>query len=84
VESAAVHLMRRHERPPNVTELLTFAARCFAQKRKNLRNNLRPFYGTTIDQMPEARLRAEQLEIEQFGELLTRLNDERNQQAPVH
>lgn len=84
VESAAVRLLRRTNQPPNLTELLNFAARCFAQKRKTLRNNLRPFYGATIDSMPEAGLRAEQLSIEQFQDLLARLKNTNITKAPVH
>ena len=73
VESAAVRLQRRQYQRVDVNELLKFVGRCFAQKRKTLRNNLRPFYGLAIDSMPEARLRAEQLTIEQFADLLKRL-----------
>lgn len=84
VESAAVRLGRKARQPANRQELFTFAARCFAQKRKTLRNNLRPFYGTLIDNMPEARLRAEQLSIQQFENLLTRLKEEGGLEPPVH
>lgn len=73
VESAAVRLRRRADQPENLSELVTFAARCFAQKRKTLRNNLKSFYGAAIDAMPESGLRAEQLSISQFPELLARL-----------
>jgi 16S rRNA (adenine1518-N6/adenine1519-N6)-dimethyltransferase len=84
VESAAVRLLRRATLPDNLGELLTFAARCFAQKRKTLRNNLRPFYGSALDGLPEAGLRAEQLSIEQFAVLLQRLKEELSAKPPVH
>ena len=84
VESAAVRLNRRKAQPWDVGELLKFAARCFAQKRKTLRNNLRPFYGPAIDRMPEAGLRAEQLTIEQLIDLLQRLKAASGAEAPVH
>lgn len=73
VESAAVRLRRRPELTPDLPALLKFVGRCFTHKRKTLRNNLRPFYGTAIDGMPEAGLRAEQLQLGQFGDLRSRL-----------
>ncbi|HZS57220.1 MAG TPA: 16S rRNA (adenine(1518)-N(6)/adenine(1519)-N(6))-dimethyltransferase RsmA [Bryobacteraceae bacterium] len=73
VESAAVRLTRKETAPDNLPELLTFVSRCFAQKRKTLRNNLRPFYSGVIETMPEAGLRAEQLPVDRFQALLTRL-----------
>jgi 16S rRNA (adenine1518-N6/adenine1519-N6)-dimethyltransferase len=84
VESAAVRLKRKRSQPRDIEEVLQFAARCFAQKRKTLRNNLRPFYGRAIDRMPEAGLRAEQLSIEEFGGLLQRLREASGSEAPVH
>ncbi|HEX4750923.1 MAG TPA: 16S rRNA (adenine(1518)-N(6)/adenine(1519)-N(6))-dimethyltransferase RsmA [Bryobacteraceae bacterium] len=78
VESAAVRLLRRSTQIENLAELITFASRCFAQKRKMLRNNLRPFYGTAIDAAPEANLRAEQLDVQAFSNLLTWLKSERS------
>jgi 16S rRNA (adenine1518-N6/adenine1519-N6)-dimethyltransferase len=74
VDSAGVRLTRKPHPPQNLPELLKFAGRCFAQKRKTLRNNLRPFYGAAADNVPEARLRAEQLSIEQLTELYGRLS----------
>ena len=59
--------------PANLDELLLFVGRCFTHKRKTLRNNLRPFYGAEIDDLPEAGLRAEQLTLAQFVELHARL-----------
>ncbi len=73
VDSGAVRLRRRSEIPSNLPELLKFVSRCFTQKRKTLRNNLRPFYGEKVDALPEAGLRAEQLTIDQFISLHARL-----------
>lgn len=84
VESAALRLIRKTYQPANIEELLIFAGHCFAQKRKTLRNNLRPFYGSAIDEMPEARLRAEQLNVEQFENLLTALKNAPGGDPPVH
>ena len=72
VESAAV-LLRPH--PPAVADaaaFLEFAGRCFAHKRKTLRNNLLPFYGKQVEDWPEAGLRAEQVPIEGLLELWRR------------
>lgn len=69
VDSGAVLLRRKTEAPRGLDELLRFVSRCFAHKRKTLRNNLRSFYGEQIDVLPEARLRAEQLSIPQFVNL---------------
>jgi 16S rRNA (adenine1518-N6/adenine1519-N6)-dimethyltransferase len=74
VESAAVRLARRPERALDLPTLLKFVGRCFTHKRKTLRNNLRPFYGPAIDSMPEAGLRAEQLQLGQFADLRARLS----------
>ncbi len=68
VESAAVRF-RRKEEARNFPDLLKFVSRCFLHKRKTLRNNLRPFYGEAVEGLREARLRAEQLTIDQFVEL---------------
>lgn len=73
VDSAGVRLTRKSNPPPNIPELLKFASRCFAQKRKTLRNNLRPFYGEAADNIPESGLRAEQLSVEQMTDLYRRL-----------
>jgi 16S rRNA (adenine1518-N6/adenine1519-N6)-dimethyltransferase len=73
VDSAGVCLTRKAHPPQNLLELLKFVSRCFAHKRKTLRNNLRPFYGAAADHLPEARLRAEQLSIEQITDLHARL-----------
>ncbi len=77
VDSAAVRLTRKAVVPAHRKELLKFVKRAFAQKRKTLRNNLRPFYGAAIDDLPEAKLRAEQLSIGQFEELHRRLEPQK-------
>ena len=78
VDSAAVRLTRKSALPPDLADLLSFVSRCFAQKRKTLRNNLRPYYGGAIDSIPEAGLRAEQLTIHQFVSLHSRVSRERH------
>lgn len=77
VESAAVRLVRKQQVPENAPAVLRLASRAFMHKRKTLRNNLRPFYGDSIERQPEASLRAEQLAIEDFVSLQQRL-------PPVH
>ncbi len=74
VDSAAVRLRRKNEVPDNLPQLLAFVSRCFAHKRKTLRNNLRPYYGERADTLPEATLRAEQLPLAQFIDLHERLS----------
>ncbi len=74
VDSAAVLLRRKPHLPPHLPQLLTFLGRCFAHKRKTLRNNLRPFYGEAADALPEAQLRAEQLTVDRLAELHARLS----------
>lgn len=69
VDSGGVRFARKSQIPENLPEVLRFAARCFAHKRKTLRNNLRPFYGEAADKLPEASLRAEQLSVDQFVKL---------------
>lgn len=74
VESAVVRLRRRSSSRPT-KELLLFVGRCFAHKRKMLRNNLRPFYSLTqINSLPEAGHRAEQIPIQRFIELHQQLS----------
>lgn len=79
VDSGAVCFNRLQSAPENLPELRKFVGRCFAHKRKTLRNNLRPFFGPAIDSMPEAALRAEQLTVEQFRDLHQRLQHHRLQ-----
>ena len=58
----------------DVAGFLRFASACFRQKRKTLRNNLAPIYGTDrIDALPEARLRAEQMSIVDLAALYRKL-----------
>jgi 16S rRNA (adenine1518-N6/adenine1519-N6)-dimethyltransferase len=70
VDSAAVRLTPVPPIPDlPATPFLEFVSRSFGHKRKTLRNNLAPFYGPRISESPEARLRAEQLSLEQFADL---------------
>ena len=78
VDSAAVQFIRKPEIPPSLPQLLAFVGRCFAQKRKTLRNNLRPLYGSMVDALPEAPLRAEQLTVDQFVSLYAKLTAPRD------
>jgi 16S rRNA (adenine1518-N6/adenine1519-N6)-dimethyltransferase len=84
VDSAAIRFVRKAEAPDALPQLLAFVGRCFAQKRKTLRNNLRPFYGAAIDTLPEAPLRAEQLGIPQFLALYSKLAAEEFRFPSVH
>lgn len=76
VDSAAVQLTPRSQtedcaiRDPQ--PFLEFVGRCFHHKRKTLRNNLLELYGHQVERWPEARLRAEQLSLEQFIDLYNR------------
>lgn len=74
VDSAAVRFTPRPPLPdlPNPAAFLEFAGRAFQHKRKTLRNNLQPFYGKQAAAWPEARLRAEQLSLEQLLDLYRR------------
>ena len=74
VDSAALRFERKAVIPFSLSELLVFVSRCFRQKRKTLRNNLRPYYGPAVEALPEARLRAEQLTLDQFIELHERVS----------
>lgn len=82
VDSGAVRLRRKPVVPDNRRELLKFVARCFTHKRKTLRNNLKPYYGASVDALPEAGLRAEQLDLEHFAILYQILSGERREEAP--
>ncbi len=73
VDSGALHFQRKAAVPDDLAPLRQFASRCFAHKRKTLRNNLKPFYGDYIDALAEAGLRAEQLSIAQIVELYRKL-----------
>ena len=78
VDSAVVRLTPRECAPEgklaDSAGFLRFVGQCFRQKRKTIRNNLAPIYGQAIvDAWPEARLRAEQVSLEQFAEMYGRL-----------
>ena len=74
VSSAVVRLQRHGIMDKSASSLLQFAGRCFAHKRKTLRNNLKPYYSALVlDSLPEAGLRAEQLSLEQFRDIHARL-----------
>lgn len=76
VESALMALHLRQD-VPDQEAFLTFAGRAFRHKRKTLRNNLLPFFEKNrLESMPEAGLRAEQLDIAQLRDLLSRLSGE--------
>src|SRR5690349_17845292 len=74
VDSAVIR-MRPHDRAreldiPDPAAFLQFVSACFRQKRKTLRNNLTGLnLQQSIDSIPEASLRAEQLSLEQFARL---------------
>lgn len=73
VESAVVRLSLRAPRAAN-EEIAAFASACFRQKRKTLRNNLRGLVNAgVLVGLPEAGLRAEQIAVEQFEDLYSRL-----------
>jgi 16S rRNA (adenine1518-N6/adenine1519-N6)-dimethyltransferase len=85
VDSGAVHLRRKQAVRADSDDLLKFVGRCFTHKRKNLRNNLRPFYGSSVDSLPEANLRAEQLDLEHFAALYQTLSSGQSKgAAPVN
>lgn len=78
VDSAVVRLTPRSPAADwgvsNTAGFLEFAALCFHQKRKNLRNNLIGSFGKDpVDALPEARLRAEQLPLATMVDLYRRL-----------
>jgi 16S rRNA (adenine1518-N6/adenine1519-N6)-dimethyltransferase len=78
VDSTAIRLLRRPAPQQDLEPLLQFVGRCFAHKRKNLRNNLRPYYGAALDGTSEANLRAEQLSLDAFIQLFSRLEQIRH------
>ena len=73
VDSTVVRLTPHAAVPPD--EFLEFAGRCFAHKRKTLSNNLLPYYGKQVRELPEGCLRAEQLSIPQLVDLWERLRN---------
>lgn len=58
---------------PDPARFLRFAAQCFRQKRKTVRNNLMPVYGPGVDWWPEAGLRAEEIPPEQLAAMSRRV-----------
>ena len=58
------------ESPP---DFLKFVRYCFQHKRKTIRNNLAPVYGSAVSAWPEASLRAEQLSLKQLAALFVRV-----------
>jgi 16S rRNA (adenine1518-N6/adenine1519-N6)-dimethyltransferase len=79
VESAVVRLTPRDPAELGLSDapaFLRFAQACFRQKRKTLRNNLAPVYGVEkIGALPQGRLRAEQLSVDELAELYRKLAD---------
>jgi 16S rRNA (adenine1518-N6/adenine1519-N6)-dimethyltransferase len=80
VDSAVVRLTPRNAaadlRLADVPAFLKFAGQCFHMKRKTLRNNLAPYYGAEkIGRLPQGKLRAEQMGVEQLAALYQKLND---------
>jgi len=78
VDSAVIRLTPRNRAADlGLTDpraFLRFVALCFHQKRKMLRNNLSPTYGRELlDAWPEASLRAERINMEQFAAMYHRL-----------
>ncbi len=78
VDSAVVRLTPRNPAADwgvsDIRGFLEFAALCFRQKRKTLRNNLiARFPKDVVDALPEARLRAEQLPLGAMVDLYRRL-----------
>lgn len=78
VESALVRLAPvRPEQRWEVADpeaFLRFAARCFRQKRKTIRNNLERYYSrAALEARPEAGRRAEELSLEELAELYRKL-----------
>ena len=76
VDSAVV-LLEPHPPPAGIGDsdaFLRFLALCFRHKRKTLRNNLVDIYNKPLlDALPESSLRAEQLNLDDFVRIRTRL-----------
>jgi len=77
VDSAVVRFAPRNRAAElaiaDAPDFLRFVALCFRQKRKTLRNNLKPRYGAIIDHWPEAGMRAEQIDLPAFAAMYLRL-----------
>jgi 16S rRNA (adenine1518-N6/adenine1519-N6)-dimethyltransferase len=75
VDSAVVRLTPRPMKVTDLDGFLAFAQLCFRHKRKTLRNNLAPTYGTEqIDGLAQAKLRAEQMSVAELLELHEKLS----------
>ncbi len=77
VESAVVRLTPRRElATSDAAAFLKFVSLAFHQKRKMLRNNLAARYDRALlDTLPEGKLRAEQMSIEELLGVWSRLSD---------
>ena len=76
VTSAVVHLNMRRDAPVEL-ELVEFVKKCFAHRRKKLRNNLAGLYPTSVVRdRPEMDLRAQQLDVEELVALWRSLRGE--------
>lgn len=77
VESAVVRLTPLPKAPvANTQDFLRFAALCFRQKRKMLRNNLAGAYDrAVVDSLPEGTKRAEQLSIPELVSVYRKLTE---------
>jgi 16S rRNA (adenine1518-N6/adenine1519-N6)-dimethyltransferase len=82
VDSAVV-LLEPHVEPitADASAFLEFVGRAFHQKRKTLRNNLAANF-PAIESQPEARLRAEQLSLDQLLSVFIRVHPGPNSDAP--
>jgi 16S rRNA (adenine1518-N6/adenine1519-N6)-dimethyltransferase len=75
VDSAVIRLTPHAPETTDLPGFLRFAQICFRQKRKTLRNNLAPAYGKeVVDELPEAKQRAEQLSVAQLIALHEKLS----------
>jgi 16S rRNA (adenine1518-N6/adenine1519-N6)-dimethyltransferase len=75
VDSAVVLLKPRESDlgTADIDGFVRFLGLCFGHKRKTLRNNLAPVYGSAVDSWPEAGLRAEQVGMAEFVEMYRRV-----------
>ena len=70
VDSAVIAFTSRENREQD--DFLRFVRMCFRHKRKTIRNNLAEMYGE-LGALPEGKMRAEQLSIEEFASLYRRV-----------